>query len=53
MSYTHLTEIERYQIKAILTAGFTQKDMAKELGRSPSTINREMSRISGLRVYRH
>ncbi len=31
MRYTQLTEYERYQIEAFLTAGFTQKAIAKEL----------------------
>ena len=28
MNYTQLTEYERYQIEAFLTAGFTQKAIA-------------------------
>jgi IS30 family transposase len=52
MIYTQLTEIERYQIKTLLKAGYTQKKIAIELGRDPSTIGREIKRNSGLRGYR-
>ena len=52
MIYTQLTEVERYQIKALLKAGYTQKKIAIELGRDPSTIGREIKRNSGLRGYR-
>ena len=47
-----MTEIERYQIKAYLTAGYTQKTVAYELNRTPSTISRELKRNKGLRGYR-
>jgi len=52
MSYTQLTEVERYQIEAFLKAGFTQKSIAEELGRDPGTISRELGRNTGLRGYR-
>ena len=52
MSYTQLTEIERYQIKSFLTAGYQQKAIAEELGRACSTISRELARNKGLRGYR-
>lgn len=52
MSYTQLTEIERYQIKAFLKAGYSQKAIADELNRHPSTIGRELARNTGLRGYR-
>lgn len=52
MSYTQLTEIERYQIQSFLKAGYTKKQIADELGRHPSTIGRELSRNKGLRGYR-
>jgi IS30 family transposase len=52
MNYTQMTEIERYQIKAYLTAGYTQKAIAYELNRTPSTISRELKRNKGLRGYR-
>ena len=40
MKYTQLTKIERYQIQSFLKAGYTQKAIADELGRNPSTISR-------------
>tara|TARA_B100000953_G_scaffold294506_1_gene284376 strand:+ start:196 stop:1161 length:966 start_codon:yes stop_codon:yes gene_type:complete len=52
MSYTQLTEVERYQIQAFLKAGYSQKAIAGELNRHPSTIGRELSRNTGLRGYR-
>ncbi|MFT5084359.1 MAG: IS30 family transposase [Lentisphaeria bacterium] len=52
MNYTQLTEIERYQTQSFLKAGYTQKKVAQELGRHPSTISRELKRNTGLRGYR-
>ena len=52
MNYKQLTEVERYQIQAFLKAGYTKKAIAKELGRHPSTIGRELNRNTGLRGYR-
>ena len=52
MSYNQLTENERYQIDAFIKAGLTQKEIADQLGRSPSTISRELKRNRGLRGYR-
>ena len=52
MNYTQLTEVERYQIYAFLKGGYTQKEIANELGRNPSTISRELKRNAGLRGYR-
>ncbi len=52
MSYTQLTEVERYQIRAFLKAGYSQKAIAAELNRYASTISRELERNTGLRGYR-
>lgn len=52
MSYTQLTENERYQIAALKKADLTQKEIADLLGRHPSTISRELKRNTGLRGYR-
>lgn len=52
MSYYQLTENERYQIYALLKAGLTQKEIADQLSRSPSTISRELKRNHGLKGYR-
>lgn len=53
MKYTQLTEGERYQIYGLLKEGFTQKAIARNLERHPSTISRELKRNKGLRGYRH
>ena len=52
MSYTQLTEVERYQIQSFLKAVYTPKAIAEELGRDPGTIRRELCRNTGLRGYR-
>ena len=52
MSYHQLTEEERYQIYVLLKAKHSQKEIAALLGRSPSTISRELRRNQGLRGYR-
>lgn len=52
MAYRHLTREERYQIYAYRKADFSMNDIAAELGRSPSTISRELRRNRGRRGYR-
>ena len=52
MSYTQLTEGLRYQIYTLLGNGFTQADMANQIGVHPSTISRELARNTGKRGYR-
>jgi len=52
MAYKQLTEIERYQIEALKREGFTQSAIARLLGRSRSTINREIGRNSDAKGYR-
>lgn len=52
MNYYQLTENERYQIYIMKQAGHTQQYIATMLGRSPSTISRELARNQGLRGYR-
>ncbi|MEX2963367.1 IS30 family transposase [Microbulbifer sp. TYP-18] len=52
MSYHRLNEEERYQIYVLLKAEHSQKEIAALLGRSPSTISRELKRNCGLRGYR-
>ena len=47
--YTQLTQGQRYQIHAFLKAGFTQNNIAIEIGVHPSTISREIRRNRGLR----
>ena len=42
----HLTEIQRYQISALLQAGHTQKEISVLLGKDKSVISRELKRNS-------
>lgn len=49
--YKHLDADERSQISAFSKAGYTLCSIAKELGRSKSTISHEMSRNRGERGY--
>lgn len=44
MSYRHLTQDERYQIAALHAGGWRISEVARELGRHPSTISRELRR---------
>ncbi len=52
MDYKHLTEDERYQIDDLRREGFSQKNIALALGRSPATISRELGRNKGGRGWR-
>ncbi len=52
MSYTQLTQEQRYQIEALLKAEHKQTEIADVLGVHKSTINRELRRNRGLRGYR-
>lgn len=47
MDYTHLTREQRYQIETLLKAGHCQAEIARLLGRHPSTICRELGRNRG------
>lgn len=44
MDYTHLTREQRYQIESLLLAGHSRVQVARLLGRHPSTIGRELKR---------
>ena len=52
MSYTQLTQEERYQIYILKKAEYDQTQIAELLGRNKSTISRELRRNLGLRGYR-
>ena len=52
MHHTQLTDYERYQIYSLKKAGITQKMIAMQLNRHPSTISRELNRNLGKRGYR-
>jgi transposase, IS30 family len=47
MTYRQLSLDERYQIQALVKAHWSQSEIARELGRHPSTISRELSRNGG------
>ena len=52
MKYNHLSQNERYQIFVLMKAGLNQTQVALTLGRSKSTISREIERNSGLKGHR-
>ncbi len=51
--YRHLSHEERCQIHALRKRGDSTRAIARQLGRSPSTISREVRRNSGGRGYRY
>ncbi|QTN28584.1 IS30 family transposase [Rhodoferax sp. AJA081-3] len=51
MTYTHLTQEERYQIHNLTRQGIHLSQIAAELGRSSSTISRELRRNASARGY--
>lgn len=44
MSYTHLSQYERYQIQLLHRGGFSSRGIGEQIERSPSTISRELQR---------
>jgi transposase, IS30 family len=52
MSYTQLTQEQRYQISALLKTKHKQAEIAAEVGVDPSTISRELRRNRGKKGYR-
>lgn len=44
MSYRQLTEGQRYQISALLSEKFSQREIARKLNIAPSTVHRELRR---------
>ena len=52
MSYTQLTQEQRYQISAMLKTEHSQTEIAAEIGVNKSTISRELRRNRGQRGYR-
>jgi len=49
--YRQLTQAERYQITALNQLGYTQRQIAQEVDRCPSTISRELRRNQGIDGY--
>ena len=52
MEYKHLTEEERYQIDDLQREGYNQTEIAIKIGRSPSTLSRELRRNHGERGWK-
>lgn len=52
MSYTQLTQEQRYQIYALLKMGHNRTEIATVIEMHKATISRELCRNSGLRGYR-
>ena len=52
MSYTQLTQEQRYQIYALLKTEHSQTEIASVIGVNKSTISRELRRNRGKRGYR-
>jgi IS30 family transposase len=52
MSYTQLTQEQRYQIYALLKIGHNRTEIAEVIGSHKSTISRELRRNCGQRGYR-
>lgn len=52
MTYTHLTQDERYQIHSLQRQGIVAAQIAAELGRSPCTISRELRRNASEQGYK-
>ncbi len=50
--YHHVTRDKRSQVYALMSRGISQRQIAAQLGVSPSTISREIKRNSGQRGYR-
>ncbi len=53
MGYSHLSLAERYYIELERKLGKSLNQIACDMGRSQSTISREVKRNTGLRGYRH
>lgn len=52
INYRQLTQEQRYQIYALMKAGFNQTEIASELGVHKATVSREVRRGCGGRGYR-
>ncbi|WP_152690400.1 helix-turn-helix domain-containing protein, partial [Pseudomonas fluorescens] len=50
--YRQLTQGQRYQIEAGLSAAESQASIAKRVGVNPSTISREVRRNSTQNIYK-
>lgn len=53
LSYTHFTHDERISLHNFLKDGLGIREIARRLGRNPSTISREIKRNSSSKGYHH
>ena len=53
LSYTHFTHDERISLHNFLKEGLGIREIARRLGRDPSTICREVKRNSNSKGYHH
>ena len=53
LSYTHFTHDERICLHNLVREGLSIRQIACQLGRSPSTISRELKRNSSSKGYHH
>ena len=53
LSYIHFTHDERISLHIFLKEGLSIREIARRLGRSPSTISREVKRNSSSKGYHH
>ena len=53
MAYKHLSPEERHYIEIQRKQGASQNKIAQDLGRSQSSLSRELQRNTGQRGYRH
>ena len=53
LSYTHFTHDERISLHNFLKEGLGIREIARRLGRDPSTISREVKRNSSSKGYHH
>ena len=51
MNYNHFTKDDRNELAILLKKGYFQKEIAKTLGKDPSSISREISRNSVNGIY--
>ena len=51
MSYTHLSQDERYQIQTLHRGDWSAHEIGEQLERDPSTISREIARNAGVEGY--
>lgn len=52
MSYAQLTQTQRYQIYRMKKVGYSQAEIAAEIGCHKSTVSRELKRNAGAKGYR-